>query len=125
MNARDPKLTVLLFNEHITRHDLPSLSALMSRDHLFVDREGNTERSREKMTHGWGEFFRMFPEYRNTFVRLESRDDLVVILGHAYWNEKETHDPAIWLAKIEDDLVAEWRKNYGTVENRRKFLIEG
>ncbi len=67
----------------------------------------------------------MFPEYRNTFVRLESRDDLVVILGHAYWNEKETHDPAIWVAKIEDDSVAEWRIYYDIDENRRKFLIEG
>ncbi len=112
-----------MFNECITRHDLASLSALMSEDHLFVDREGKSERSREKMTRGWDEFFKMFPEYRNTFVRLESKEDNVIILGHAYWNEKETHDTAIWVAKIEDDLVAEWKIFSDTDENREKFGI--
>jgi ketosteroid isomerase-like protein len=124
VNVRDPKLTVLLFNEHINRHDLQSLSSLMAGDHLFVDREGNSERSREKMTRAWGDFFTMFPEYRNTFVRLESSEDTVAILGHAYWNDKMTRDPAIWVAKIENDLVAEWRIYHDTDENRRKFLIE-
>ena len=124
MSSRDPKITALEFNECITRHDVGGLSALMSEDHLFVDREGNSELSREKMTGGWSEFFKMFPVYKNTFVRVESRDDLVIMIGYAYWNESNAHDPAIWTAKIADDLVAEWRIYYDTAENRRKFGIE-
>lgn len=124
MNSRDPKIIALEFNERITRHDIGGLSALMSEDHLFVDREGKNESSRERMTRGWADFFKMFPGYKNTFVRVESRDDIVIMIGYAYWNETDTHDPAIWVAKITDDLVAEWRIYYDDAENRRRFGID-
>ena len=51
----------------------------------------------------------MFPYYKNFFGRVESRDDLVVILGYAFWSAESPFDPAIWTARIQDDLVAEWR----------------
>lgn len=121
MNRRDPKLTALQFNEYINAQDIEGLSGLMTDDHTFIDRHDEVDEGKESMTEGWIEFFKSFPEYRNIFQRVESRDDLVILLGHAYWNEKEPHDTAIWTARIRDDLVAEWRIYEDTEENRRKL----
>ena len=123
MNHRDPKLTALLFNECINNQDINGLSALMTDDHTFIDREDKSVAGKEAMIEGWIEFFEMFPRYRNTFVRVESRDNLVILLGCAFWNEEDPHDAAIWVAKIEDDLVAEWRIYNDSEENRVKFNI--
>ncbi len=81
MNTKDPKLTALLFNEHINNQDIEALSGLMTEDHTFIDRENGVYRGKETMTKGWIEFFTSFPEYRNTFTRVESQDDLVILVG--------------------------------------------
>ncbi len=96
----------------------------MSGDHVFVDRDGKSKQSRERIASVWGEFFGKFPDYRNKFARVESRKETVVTVGNAYWNEKNTHDPAIWTARIENDLVAERRTNYDTDENRDRFGLK-
>lgn len=124
MNSKDPKITALEFNECITRHDAAALSAMMSDDHLFVDREGTEERSREHVSQSWRDFFGMFPKYRNTMMRVESRNDTVIMIGYAYWNEENRRDPAIWVAKINDDHVAEWRIYYDTAENWNRLGID-
>ena len=124
MNRRDPKLTALQFNQYINDQDIDGLSGLMSDDHTFIDRVNETVKGKEKMTKGWIDFFKAFPEYRNTFTRVESKDDLVIILGSAYWSEKEPYDPAIWKATIKDDLVAEWRVYEDTEDNRKNFNLK-
>jgi ketosteroid isomerase-like protein len=123
MNSTDPKLTVLQFNEYINRQDINGLSNLMTDDHLFVDREGNSDKGKESMTKGWIKFFEMFPEYRNTFIRLQSQDELVVIYGYAVWNKGSEQDYVIWTAKIENDLVAEWRIYEDTEENKKRYNL--
>lgn len=123
MNTRDTKLTALQFNEYINKQDIEKLSCLMSDDHTFIDRSGKIDKGKESMTGGWIEFFKSFPGYRNTFTRVESRGDLVVLVGYAYWSDENKYDPAIWTAKIENDLVAEWRIYEDTEENREKFGI--
>lgn len=95
----------------------------MTADHTFIDREGKTGRTKEFMARGWREFFKMFPGYRNTFTRIESRDDLVVILGFAYWSEEQPYDPVIWTASVVNDLVREWRVYADTEANRRAFKL--
>lgn len=122
MNRQDPKLTVLLFNECINGRDVDGLADLMSEDHVFMDRENNRVTGRDVMKTGWTGFFDQFPEYRNTFTRLDSKDDLVVILGYTEWETGGELDHVIWTAKVEDDLIAEWRIYEDTPENRNKFL---
>ncbi len=119
--AEGRKAIALQFNECISNRDVEGLGRLMTEDHVFVDSAGNITRSRKAMLESWSKFFAMFPEYKNTFERVESRDDLVIISGFAYWSEKNRHDPAIWTATIENNLVAEWRIYYDTEENRKKF----
>lgn len=95
----------------------------MTEDHTFIDREGGVFRGKESMTKGWMDFFNQFPDYRNIFTRVESRDNLVIIIGYAKWSKEPSEDHVIWTAKIEDDLVAEWRIYHDTEENREKFNI--
>jgi hypothetical protein len=118
---KDPKLIALQFNECISNQDIDGLGGLMADDHVFIDREGNITRSKESMVKSWSKFFDIFPGYKNTFERVESRNGLVMMLGFAYWSEKNQHDPAIWMATIVNDLVAEWHIYYDTEENRKKF----
>lgn len=123
MNLRDPILTTLLFNECINNHDLSSLTDLMSNDHTFIDRNEMLVNSKEKMVKAWGDFFKLFPDYRNTFSKIDLREDLVILTGYAYWSEENPYDPAIWTARISDDRVAEWRIYYDNEENRNLLGI--
>ena len=123
MNAKDPKLVALEFNDCITRQDLVGLARLMTEGHAFIDREGIVHQPRKFMIESWKEFFVMYPAYRNTLTRVESRDNVVAMLGHAYWSENQAYDPAIWTATIVDDKVSEWRIYADTPENRRRFRL--
>jgi hypothetical protein len=123
MNTMDPKLVALQFNEYINRQDLEGLSRLMTDDHAFIDRDGKISRPREVMIESWKQFFELFPVYRNTFTRVESRKNLVVMLGHAFWSREQPFDPAIWTALIQDDLVSEWRIYADTEANRKLFSL--
>ncbi|MFX1513040.1 MAG: nuclear transport factor 2 family protein [Promethearchaeota archaeon] len=123
MNKVDPKLTALKFNQYISNQDIEGLSSLMTDDHTFIDRKGEIDKGKESMTKGWKDFFNQFPDYRNIFTRVESRDNLVILIGYAQWSKESLADHAIWIAKIEDELVSEWRIVEDTEENRKKFNI--
>ncbi len=119
--AKDYRAVALQFNECITNRDIEGLGRLMTDDHTFIDRENKVSRSKTSMLKSWSEFFKMFPGYKNTFELVDSRDNLVIMLGFAYWSEENPHDPAIWTATIHDDRVAEWHIYYDTEENRKKL----
>jgi predicted SnoaL-like aldol condensation-catalyzing enzyme len=121
MNPVDPKLTALQFNEYINHQDIDGLSSLMTETHTFIDRKGGVDEGKERMTKGWTDFFKSFPDYKNTFERVQSHGDLVVLYGYATWEKGADPDYAIWTATIEDDLVAEWRIYEDTEENKRRF----
>jgi hypothetical protein len=121
MNLKDPKLTALQFNEYINNRDIEGLSSLITEDHIFIDRAGDCYRD---MINGWKEFFINFPTYKNFFNRVESRDNLVILVGYAKWSKDSLEkDYAIWTAKIENDLVAVWQIYENTEENRIKFKV--
>jgi hypothetical protein len=123
MNTKDPKLIALQFNECISNQDLNGLALLMTDDHAFIDREGTISQPKQTMVQGWKQFFEMYPKYRNTFNRVQSKDNHVAILGFAYWSEKQPFDPVIWTATIVNDLVHEWRLYDDTEANRRQFNL--
>ena len=68
----------------------------MTEDHVLVDREGESVKGGEMMTVCWVEFFQRYPRYRNTFTRVESRDDLVILVGYAEWDGGGAPHHAIW-----------------------------
>lgn len=124
MNHRDPKLTALLFNECINHQDIEGLVDLMTDDHtLILDGHVNTkDKASSKDT--WSAFFGMFPDYRNHFNRIESKDDFVVIAGNSTCsNEDQLNGNALWSARIYCDKVSEWQVYEDSTENRKRLQI--
>ena len=95
----------------------------MSENHTFIDRDGGSHGPKTYMVSGWRDFFKMFPAYRNTFEKIVVTEDLVSVLGFAYWSEDESYDPVIWTAVFEDNLISEWRVYEDSPENRKEFNL--
>ncbi|MHA2054317.1 MAG: hypothetical protein ACW99F_12040, partial [Candidatus Hodarchaeales archaeon] len=79
--------------------------------------------NKEQMKKSWEEFFTEYPDYRNIFHTVISRDNLVILLGHSVCSEPVLDGPAIWTATIENDLIAEWRIYLDSEENRSLLEI--
>jgi hypothetical protein len=123
MKFSDPKTVALLFNECINSRNLKNLDRLMTENHTVIDGSGEVISGKEEMTKRWEVFSERYSDYCNVFSRVESRDNLVIMLGHFEYSEKVLDGPAIWTAVICDGLVAEWRVHGDTEENRRKLGI--
>jgi ketosteroid isomerase-like protein len=121
MNNKDPKLIVLKFNERINNQDIESLAELMAPDYRFIDSSGEVHSDKEQNVKGWTDFFNQFPNYINHFSIVESREDTVFVIGYSTCSDDRLDGPAIWTAKVENDLVREWRVYLDTTENREKL----
>lgn len=123
MNNKDPKFTVLRFNDFINTRDIDGLSELMSEDHIFIDSSDETHSSKQVVVQGWMDFFDQYPDYQNFFTFIETRGNRVLIVGYSTCSYDPLDGPAIWAAKVDNDLVAEWRVYLDTPENRAKLNI--
>ena len=124
MMEKDPKLIVLEFNHYINTRDIEGLASLMTEDHTFIDSSDEIFAGKDHMVPGWREFFELYPDYRNHFAILESRENQVFVFGHSTCSYKPLDGPAIWTAIIEDGLVAEWRVYLDNEENRKKLKLD-
>jgi hypothetical protein len=95
----------------------------MSDDHIFIDSSDKAHCGKEVMANEWLDFFNQYPDYQNHFTAVESRDNLVLIVGYSTCSYAPLDGPAIWTAKVENDLVTEWRVYLDTSENRRRLKI--
>ena len=114
MNTLDSAEIALNFVDCINRQDVQGLATLMTDDHTFVGYErGDRATGRETMAKGFAEYFAAFPEYRIHVSKvLRSGDDIAIIgstTGSHVAPELEARETLIWLARIEQGLVAEWR----------------
>jgi ketosteroid isomerase-like protein len=107
------------FNSHINNRDADGLGSLMSDDHEFIDTVGNVERGRAHCLDLWRGFFAQFPDYRNTFLELTERDDLVLIVGYSTCSLDALNGPAIWTARVGGNTVTQWRVYHDTSETRQ------
>jgi ketosteroid isomerase-like protein len=121
VKANDPKLTVLLFNEQINNRDIESLAAMMTEDHTFIDSSDEVHTGKEMMVAGWRNFFETYPDYRNHFEVVESRGDLVLVIGYSTCAHEPLDGPAIWTAKVVGEQMQEWQVYLDTAENREKL----
>lgn len=124
MNKKDPKLTALQFNQCINDQNIHGLSNLMTENHSCILGDEEARIGKEIMTKAWQDFFNMCPDYKNHFTKIESRENFVIIIGFSTCSYKALEGPALWTAKIENDLVAEWRIYDDTVENRNLLKIK-
>ena len=124
MVGKDPKLIVLQFNECINNRDIDGLSSLMAEDHVFIDSSNKVHSGKGLNINSWLDFFDQFPDYLNHFLVIESRGDLVLVTGYSTCSYKPLDGQAIWTAKVENDLVVEWRVYLDTAENRKELNFQ-
>src|SRR5262245_41672122 len=124
MSEKDQKMVVLEFNECINNRNLQGMSSLMTEDHVFIDSNNDAHRGKELMIKGWGDFFNQFPDYQNHFSIVECREDQVFVIGRSTCSYEPLEGPALWTAKVEDGLIAEWRVYLDTIENREKLGLK-
>ncbi len=114
-----PGLDVALkFVERINSHDVSGLVALMTADHVFVDSLGDKS-ARPAIEDGWRQYLEMVPDYWIRVERTLSDGDTSVLIGEAggtyvprggtALRENEWRTPAVWVAKVREERVAEWR----------------
>ncbi|MHA2175811.1 MAG: nuclear transport factor 2 family protein [Candidatus Hodarchaeales archaeon] len=75
MKGKDPKIIALLYNECINNRDLEGIIALMAENHKFIDSKNRVE-NKEQMKKSWKEFFAEYPDYRNIFHTVISRETI-------------------------------------------------
>jgi len=124
MSNTNPKTVALAFNDRINARDIVGLGQLMTEDHTFIDIPGEISQGRETMIKGWTKFFRIHPDYRNIFTSVESKNDLVIMLGHSECSYDPLDGPAIWTAMIRNGLVAEWRVYEDTEDIRQQLGLD-
>ena len=121
MNKKDPKLTVLLFNECINNQDIAGLAKYMAEDVKLIMGNEVTQNNKEEAKSAWMQFFEMCPDYKNHFNRIESKKDIVCVVGFSTCSNKSVDGPALWRVRVENDLITEWQILEDTEDNR-KFL---
>jgi ketosteroid isomerase-like protein len=103
--------TFTQFVSAINNHDVESLTALMSADHVFIDSLGNQVHSAAAMEAGWRSYFAMCPDYWIHTDHVMTEDDMVLSVGEAGGTISGVswRTPAAWKAVIRDSKVKEWR----------------
>ena len=114
----------LLFNECINGRNADGLADLMTEDHLFVDAANNATTGKSRNMENWRSFFDLFPDYRNVLEVVRHEDSTVIMRGYSVCADKRLNEfRAIWVARIENEKVKEWRVYADTEENRRRAGI--
>lgn len=92
--------------------------ALMTSNHTFIDSLGGKS-TRPGVVNGWRAYFEVVPDYWVKIERALSDGDIAVLIGTAGGTyvlpggvarpENTWATPAVWVARIEGQKVAEWR----------------
>ncbi len=122
-NLPGPQEIVLAFNEMINSKNLEGLGNMMTEGHTFIDSSDEVHAGKKIMVAGWKDFFESYPDYRNHFSYIVTREDQVFILGHSTCSYQPLDGPAIWTARVEGGQVSEWRVYLDTVENRLALAL--
>jgi len=95
----------------INNHDVKSLTALMTADHVFIDSLGNRAHSAASMEAGWRSYFAMCPDYWIHTDDVMAEHGVVLAVGEAGGTISGVswRTPAAWKAVIRDSKVKEWR----------------
>ena len=106
-----PAETFQQFVDSINNHDVKTLAALMTADHVFVDGLGNRAQSAASMEAGWRGYFAMCPDYWIRTDDVFAEGGVVLAVGEAGGTIDgiSWRTPAAWKAVIRRGKVAEWR----------------
>src|SRR5262245_25320507 len=99
MDAASAERTVTAFNDCINARNLAGLAGWMTDDHCFIDADDSVVSGKSACIEAWRGFFAAFPDYRNVFVTVRVRGELVAIAGHSEWSDTRLDGPALWTAR--------------------------
>lgn len=115
---------VARFNAMINSRDLDGLASLMTDGHTFIGTTGHAVAGKQSCREAWSGFFAAYPSYRNLFESVHEEDGLVVIVGRSVCSDDPALDgPALWTARVEGNLVTEWRVYDDTPEARHLLAV--
>jgi ketosteroid isomerase-like protein len=113
MAKMNSEMITLSFVERINAQDADGLAKLMTDNFRFIDYEGNIYEGWEKMHKEFASYFSSYPKYKIIVEKIcQSGNDVAIIgttTGSHAPHEIEAKWTLIWTAKIENNLVAEWR----------------
>jgi ketosteroid isomerase-like protein len=118
MPESDIARTALRFVNEINRHDVDSVVAMLSDDHLFVDALGQETRGREKLRELWRTYFAAFPDYHIAIKEWFQNGRVVAMFGSANGTvavgeslpaENRWSVPAAWRAIVRDHAIVHWQ----------------
>ena len=124
LRVRPPIATAVSFVDCINRGDVDGLAALMTLDHTLTVFAETPLVGRSDNVEAWRGYVASFPDYVIAPHRFSEHDDVVAVVGHTTgshlgWpDEDERALTLIWLARVRDGLVAEWRLIEDTPDNR-------
>ena len=110
--------TVLAFIQAINRHEIATLTSLMTTDHEFVDSLDGTTRGKEAMRQAWIAYFFMIPDYTITALDVLAQGNVVVVTGRASGTVAASgalppanrwEIPLAVRAEVRDGKVARWQ----------------
>jgi len=102
----------------INRHDVESLLALLTEDHLMIDADGTEVRGRDRLRETWADRFRAFPDYHLGVKEWFQNGRTVGMFGTASGTfasgdqlpaENRWRAPAAWRAVVRDHQIAVWQ----------------
>jgi len=114
----DTARIALKFVNEINRHDVESLLALLSDDHLLVDADGQEVRGRERIAEAWRARFRECPDYHLGVKEWFQNGRVVAMFGTASGTtavgeqlpaENRWRVPAAWRAVVRDRQIVQWQ----------------
>ena len=119
----------------INRRNPSEISDLMTVDHTFVDSVGNMVSGREKMSAGWEQYFRLFPDFKIQIESILEDKGHVAVFGSTSGTyngkrglvpENRIEMPAAWKAVVDGGKVklwqvyADWTEGWKTINEDKK-----
>ncbi|MBN2394897.1 MAG: nuclear transport factor 2 family protein [Candidatus Atribacteria bacterium] len=107
------------FIESINSANIDRMYNLMTKDHEFIDSQGNKMVGNENMRKSWIGYFGLFPDYKIKITDTLQNDSIIVMLGYArgtyITNTKNSENnnywrvPASWKAIVVHEKIKLWQ----------------
>jgi ketosteroid isomerase-like protein len=105
------------FVESINSANIDRIYNLMTKDHEFIDSQGNKMIGNDNLKKAWIGYFGLFPDYKIELTDILQNDSIIVMLGYASGTYKTNNSdknnhwrvPASWKVIVVSDKVKLWQ----------------
>jgi hypothetical protein len=110
-----PVAAVIGFIDRINRGDPHGLARLMTAHHRHIVLDGAPLVGRSANLEAWRDYLASYPNYVICPERIAARGNQVAVLGTTTGSHRDLSDeeerrlPAIWVAEVEQGMLASWQ----------------